>query len=230
MRKVGFVVGVLTVMMSVSSVHGAYRFESAQDKFRERVLGDMDVMPTTNPTGTAWLEQREALRQQKQALVNEQKASLSAQKQARTQAWCEQVESRINNRINMYEEKRDLYVSRHQGVVKRLTTLMERLTEKGCEVSNLEPAVEGYEILVDELAAAFRVFVASMQGTRVLACGESEGQFASKIRETNVDLQDVKVKAQALQDYFKSTLQPALTAEGRTCQAVSPVPTGMEAK
>ncbi len=217
---------------TVSALEGMAPTPNPAEKERYREMLRLTKAPLIE-------EYKATMRAEKSALVEQYRAELQTQKTERAQAWCESVQARITNRINMYEEKQNLYVSSHQGVVKRLSTLVGNLKAKGCETAALEQSLLTYEGMVDELAAAFRIFVTSMHGTRSLACGVSEGSFAAQVSEANTEMQAVKLKAQALQTYFRSTLQPELKQSGQACgvagslrptKSVTISPTAVEAE
>lgn len=143
--------------------------------------------------------------------------------QAREQAMekvCAQTEARIEARLTRYAQNRDQWMNRHQGIISRLTSLADKLEARGCDAAQLRAEIQTYQGLVENFAAAFRDFYTSLQGTRQYACGQSEGQFASQVRESQTKLQAVQAAGNTLQQHVKTTLQTRLQTANQACQEV----------
>jgi len=168
---------------------------------------------------------KQELRQQKQQLISEEREQARVEKQEmirqqtteKLEDRCEMISAKINNRINLYENSKDKYHSRFQGIAMRLNDLAENLENRGCDVSPLRSDLDEYNTLLSEFAAAFRDFHLSLIGSRQYVCGESEGQFSSQISQSKPKLQLAKQKARALQNFVLNTLQPQLRSTAQAC-------------
>lgn len=191
---------------------------AAQDSYNQARDQVRNQVRTNVPENIAErVENREQIRQE----VQTKKASVSA-------AICERTTTRIETRLQKYESNQEKWAARHNGVIKRLTNLADKLASRGCEVTQLRADIVSYQTLMDQFAASFRVFHESLQGTRQYACGESQGQFATQLSQARTQLTVVKTNALALQNFFKNTLRLHLRAVGEACgnpANLSPAPT-----
>jgi len=145
---------------------------------------------------------------------------------------CQAVTSRVDNRINQYENNQDKWSSRHQGVVKRLTDLADKLAVRGCDVSSIRADISTYQELLTKFQASFRLFIDTLKDSRTLTCGQGDGEFAGKISQARTQLLEVRQNALALTDFFKNSLRPHLSQTGQACKVkarispkVTPLPT-----
>jgi hypothetical protein len=186
------------LILSPASAQALSSTDSASPQtIRERVRQQIqtDVQPT-----------RQAVKEQVQERV-----------QARAEAVCENVTARIENRINQYEQNRDKWMTHHQGVVKRLNSLADKLESRSCDVTIIRNDIQKYQLLVSDFAAAFRLFHDSLNDSRQYACGESQGQFADKLKQARTEVQAVRTSGAALKDFFNATLKLHLRQVGQTC-------------
>lgn len=140
------------------------------------------------------------------------------------QKQCDLIESRVNFRINQYEQNRDKHYALFQGVRKRIAALITKFENRGCDVAALKTDLTKFDALIADFAAAFREFTTSMQATREYHCGESEGKFATAAQESRGKSLALREKSQAVHAYFKNTIQPELAQKAKVCQP-SPKPT-----
>ena len=137
-------------------------------------------------------------------------------------AVCARLENRIQQRLDQYASHKDKWSSRHQGIVKRLEDLADKMEARGCDVSTLRANLQTYQNLIEAFAAAFRDFHASLQGSQTYACGESEGQFVAQVQESQPKLALVKQRASELHTFVQTTLRTRLTEMNRLCPTVAP--------
>lgn len=140
------------------------------------------------------------------------------------QQQCDLIESRINFRINQYEQNRNRHYSIFQGVRNRIAALIAKFETRGCDVAGLKIDLTKFDTLIADFAAAFREFTTSMQATREYRCGESEGKFAAATQESRGKSLALRQASLAVHEYFKNTIQPELSQKAKVCQP-SPKPT-----
>lgn len=191
--------GVLAVVLLIpATVYALTSSDSANPQnLRDRVRHQIQTQ--AEPTG-------EAVREQTQTRVQEP-----------VDAACQNVSARMQNRINQYEQNRDKWMTRHQGVIKRLNSLADKLEAQGCNAATIKTDAEKYQVLVSNFAAAFRLFHETINGSRGYICGQSDGQFFGKLRQAKNELQTVRTSASALQDFFQNTLRLHLRQVSQTC-------------
>lgn len=175
---------------------------------------------------------KEATRQQKIEAIAPTKEAVLTQKAAKMDVICDKVTQKIDTRLQKYNVNQEKWSSRHNGVIKRLENLADKLESRGCDVSTLRTDLQTYQNLLTEFAASFRLFHDGLNDSRAYACGEGEGKFVSELGQARQELVTVKQNAQELQDFFNQTLKVHLRSVGQTCgnpANLSPIPTKAEA-
>ncbi len=130
------------------------------------------------------------------------------EKRAETdQARCERVTAKINNRLNQYQENKEKYHNRYQGYREQVAKKIATFKSRGCDVSQVETDLPLFDQNIDEFAAAFRIFINSLQGTRAYACGESQGKFATEVNQSRQEFQLMRQKALSLQQFVQNTFK-----------------------
>ena len=133
------------------------------------------------------------------------------------EAACDGVTSRIQNRINLYENNKEKYQSRHQGVSKRIAALADQLEAEGCDVTQIRTDLKTFDGMIHEFATIFTSFINALKGTQEYACGQSQGQFLNQLQTSRTQLYTVRTQAEGLKTYFQNTLKPHLQAFKTTC-------------
>lgn len=170
------------------------------------------------PIAVSRQDAMDAKRSDVQQNIVDRRADVQDKMEERQDQVCQNVQARIQNRLNRYEENKDKYMARHQGVISRLTDLGNKLEDQGCDPAQIRTDLDTYNGLIQEFATAFRNMVTTMQQTKNYACGESQGQFSGSVNQTRQQLQVVQQKALALKNFFNNTLRLHLRQTAAACQ------------
>jgi chromosome segregation ATPase len=158
---------------------------------------------------------------ERQEMLEQNRAEMEARRLEMAADRCEQMTARINNRVNQYEENKDKWHSRFRGIHTRLNDLADKLDEKDCDTQILRTNLSTYEDLLGEFAAAFRIFLVELQGTRAHVCGEDGTAVIAQVRRSNTGLQNWRSAALALKNHVDQTLKPNLRQIAQTCEALN---------
>ncbi len=189
--------------------------ETARESFRNRILGTSDEESTSpRPTKAALRLERE----DKKMLAREEKeASRAAAQDERQTDRCEQIEAKINNRINRYEENADKHTARLNAISEKLSSMIEVLQGKGCDVSQLSTLVGSLDTKIAELSSLYRTFISELQGTRSLVCGERNSEFVTMVKSSNTKLTEFRRLSHAVTEFVTDEVKPAFKAVAATC-------------
>lgn len=158
---------------------------------------------------------------QNAALIVTKKIDLNnTRDDVRNQA-CTRTIERINERLSQYEANKDKWSTRHQGVIKRLESLIVKLEARSCDTASLKTDIQTYQTLITHFAASFRAFQNTLQGSRAYVCGESRGQFKQQVDTSRQELQIVRQNAEEIQNFFKNTLKPHLSQAAKSCPQIT---------
>jgi chromosome segregation ATPase len=194
-------------LLAALSVPGVIRAQNSLDS----TAADTPGLSTIKP------ERQEKIAQ-KQAEIESRRQELQVSQQHRLDARCEQITARINNRISRYEANKDKWHSRFTGIRLRIQNLIGILEERGCDTTTLTADLNTLESLLEEFAAAFRLFHTSLQGTRAYVCSENDSDFATQVAQSRNELVQVKTAADNLKNFVDNSLKPHLKEVSTACQ------------
>ncbi len=138
---------------------------------------------------------------------------------------CDRVQTRIQERRDHYGQLKDRHVNIYRGVVHRLRNLVEKLTNRGCDASQVEADLAQFEALIDELSASFNLFLGQLHSVGIPVCQEEPGDWKEAMGEVRDQLQAAKTKHREIRNFYKNTLKPHVRAAGQACRVSnSPTP------
>jgi hypothetical protein len=120
---------------------------------------------------------------------------------------CDKAEDIINNRIKIYQKRREFFIDRYQILKERLTNLASRLDKEGYDVSQLTTDLDTADTKLTALTKKYTEFINSLTELQSLECGNSDGKFADKLKETKEMLVEIKTDVLALRKFFETTIK-----------------------
>lgn len=151
-------------------------------------------------------EKREELKEEFKAKFAQRKAEMEEKKEDR----CEELTENIEKKISNYDNNKKTHVENYQNLQERLEKLIAKLDEKDYDTTELKSALEGLKPLVSKFASDYSTFISALKETQQYTCGASEGEFKAKVEEAHKLLKVVKEDAQAIREYYKDNVKPAL--------------------
>jgi|SRR3989344_681446 len=134
---------------------------------------------------------------------------------------CQRVKDRIEERRERFQEHRDRRANIYRGVVQRLNNLVTKLEDRGCDASQVKTDISTFESLVDELMAAFNLFIDKLQAVGIPVCQEEPGDWKTAMVQVREQLQLVKAKHQEVRAFYKDTLKSDVKVAGQACRATN---------
>ena len=134
---------------------------------------------------------------------------------------CQRVKDRIEDRRERFQEHRDQRVNIYRGVIQRLNNLVTKLEDRGCDASQVKTDISTFESLVDELMAAFNLFIDKLQAVGIPVCQEEPGDWKTAMVQVREQLQLVKAKHQEVRAFYKDTLKSDVKVAGQACRATN---------
>jgi chromosome segregation ATPase len=165
------------------------------------------------------IESFQQLKVEKQQILDEHREEAKEEMQTHRVEVCEEVQARINNRLNQYEENKEQYHSRYSGISDKVTDLADKLEDKGCDVDQIRTDLDSFEDYIETFAAAFRVFVTDMQSARGYACDEIDSDFRAQVQESKNQVLAMRQAAKELHSFVLNTLKPHMRTAGEACKA-----------
>ena len=134
---------------------------------------------------------------------------------------CETVTAKVDERINKFDENRQDHGIRHQKIVNGVTNIVNRLKDRGFDVTKLEADLKDLNTKIVNAAKDYEAFVNILRDTKTVVCGQSQGQFASKMEAAKKQLTVVRADTKDIRDYYINTIK----ADIKEVRAQKPVKT-----
>ncbi|MFC1656524.1 hypothetical protein ACFL14_00965 [Patescibacteria group bacterium] len=120
---------------------------------------------------------------------------------------CETVESRIQNRITTMSRIRTRHINAYDGIIEKITSLIDEFKEEGKNTTNLQIHLDSFENKVAEFSEDYESFYSNMQQTENYACGSGENTFRNQLRETRSLMKNLSDSALAIQNLYRNTIR-----------------------
>lgn len=123
---------------------------------------------------------------------------------------CQNVTSRIDNRIERYNENKVRHIDNYNKIKDKLSETGNNLEDKGYDVTELRNDLQTLDSKIKEFAQSYTTFVNTLNDSKSFACGESEGAFKDKVEESRAQLKDSRDLAKEIRDYIQDVIRPDL--------------------
>lgn len=125
---------------------------------------------------------------------------------------CVQLQDRIQNRINAFNENKDGNVARYQEAKQRIADLISKLETQGVDVTTLKDHLDVFDGMITKYASVYVDFIESLKSTTQYICGESQGAFKDAMSIVRQKHQEVIAQRQDIHEYFIHTLKEDIKA------------------
>jgi len=125
---------------------------------------------------------------------------------------CKNVESRIEAKMNKYENGNISVENVHKKLKERIGNIVTRLKNNGVDASKLEGDLETLDQKIKQVASSYDTFIAALKETKTYACGESQGQFRTKLQEAKKLMVNVRTARQETRSFITGTIIPDIKA------------------
>jgi chromosome segregation ATPase len=167
-----------------------------------------NVQTSTNSTTNSSKEQRVELRQN----MMQNRQQIKTDKQQLNQDRCKNVETRISNRVNNFENNQAMFQTVFGNMKARLERLTARLDTAGADTSKLKTDIATINGKIDKLNTDYATFVDGLKQTQTLACGQSQGDFVTKLGDARKNLPLIQQDRSDIRNFFQATIKPDLLA------------------
>ena len=120
---------------------------------------------------------------------------------------CNHLEDKVDLKVARFEANKNIHVEKYQRLKNRLMGVLDKLEDKGLDISQLEEDLETLDELIKDYAKAYEDFVESLRFTKGYACGESDGDFKDALKEAKEKLAVVKRLRREIRDFYVNTIR-----------------------
>lgn len=128
---------------------------------------------------------------------------------------CELMQSNIEKRIEMYNRRKDVHKAAYERFLTKVEEIIERLEAKGKDTTQIVQEVEELKALIKEFSTSVETSVTMLEEANDYNCGQSEGEFKTRIQDTKVSFEATRESAKAVREQMKmvkETIREAVKA------------------
>lgn len=140
--------------------------------------------------------------EQRKLSVRERQEKVNALKELTVEQLCAQVSSNLDARIDYYEVNHLENVQLYESLAQNISDTLIKLTALGLDVKELQAKLQTVNQMVIDLDDLHQETQTKLQEAKQLACGESNGEFASKINESQDLLQQMRTQVKKIRTYL----------------------------
>lgn len=147
------------------------------------------------------------------ALTDDTKANISSIRAENQAQKCDKVTARINNQIEKFNANKDKHIQNYQNTKDKVTDMVTRVkNEKGADTTKLEADLKTLDSKIQTFASDYATFIKTLESTKTLACGNSDGEFKNALALSRTQLATSKQDAAAVRSFIKDTIRPDVQA------------------
>jgi len=146
------------------------------------------------------------------AAAKEERETAKEERQEAKEEKCKNVESRIEAKMNKYENGNVSVEDVYKRLKERIRNMVTRLENNGIDASKLEDDLAVLEQKINQVSSSYDTFIAGLEETKTYACGESEGQFRTKLQEAKKLMANVRTGRQETRSFVVNTIIPDIKA------------------
>ncbi len=125
-------------------------------------------------------------------------------------ARCAIVESKIQIKTTNFDNSKVKHLAVYNRVRSSVANITEKLAAKGVDVTSLKAALAIYDQKIKKFSDDYSIYIGKLKDDQAYACGKSEGQFRTKLKEAKTALVQVHKDAVDLRTYYAQTLKPEI--------------------
>lgn len=164
-----------------------------------------------------WRLETEAKRVVVQQQMEQNRAEIQEKVQQKAEARCSRFQERLSQQLGAYQERKELWSNRYNGVIEKNQRIIGKLEELGCDASGLKTQGETLASMIDDFAATYRLMGSETHTAAGVACKENLGEYVSSLAQARQRSQSLSSQAAALKDFVQEVLKPEAKALSEAC-------------
>lgn len=120
---------------------------------------------------------------------------------------CEMVENKVAEKINRFNSNKDGHIVRYNKMKDRISDVIGKLENRGYEVAKLKADLQTLDVKIKKFAEDYIAYINKLGETKNYACGNSEGNFKSKLEEARKLLSTLRDDEKDIRKFFQETVK-----------------------
>lgn len=134
--------------------------------------------------------------------IQENQAQRQEVRDERIETRCSIATTRIDTITEQYANGTLLYVNRYNNLTDRLNNVIARLNEEGVDTTELNGYVQEISTLTTQFNNEMNQTIVTLQQTKSLSCGESEGAYLDVLQQSRSELLQARSTAVQINNIF----------------------------
>lgn len=157
-------------------------------------------------------ETRVQIQEQRQENMEERQENREERQQERQENRCEVVGNIVDRRISNYTQNKDYRIERYNELLAKLSDVVDRLaaSDLDLDTSALEDSLATLDEMVQAYAASYEDFIAGLEDSKGLVCGESEGAYKDIVLASKDKLEDLRAQRKAITEFYRNEVRGAI--------------------
>lgn len=120
---------------------------------------------------------------------------------------CEQVEAKIQTRLQNYATVKEAHTEAYQNLFDRLDTFVTNIKAKGYDTTTLEADIAVLQQKIEDFNTLIGNSYGELQQTQTYTCGQAEGQFIKSLAKSRQQVRLSHQKAQEIRTFYRDVIR-----------------------
>ncbi len=142
--------------------------------------------------------------------IQESRSERQENAEKRSSTRCSIVTNKIDITTNRYEQNKIRYVKRYNKLISDLEKLVDILENSNVDTLNLPSQIDSLKNKVDIFNTQIENSINLLNESKNFACGESAGDYKSKVIEARNEMEKARLTAVSINNYISDTIKPEI--------------------
>lgn len=155
------------------------------------------------------IETRQARVEEREEKREEEAAERKEKREAKR---CEVVQELVSKRIEIFKKTKTNHQENYDKLVSRLNEVVLKLQAKGLDTTELSTDLATLETMIAEYKTKYESFVAQLDATGTVACGETSDVYKAKLEESKALVQELRQMRVKIRDFYLTEVREDIKA------------------
>jgi multidrug efflux pump subunit AcrB len=138
--------------------------------------------------------------------------ALQEKKEALKLKNCERVQSKLENKVKIYEQNKKKHIASFTKSYQRMVALAEKFEAEGYETTTLREHLATLDTMIKKFEADYALYIQTAQNSGEFSCASTESTFKVKLSQSREQLGSLKNQAVAIRTYWAQTVRADVQA------------------
>lgn len=125
---------------------------------------------------------------------------------------CTRLTQNIDRRINRFNGNKERHINQYNTAKQRLSQLVTKLQQKGYDVLQLQADSKIWDGKIQKFASDYVVVINTLNETKNVACGQSDGAFRSSLKQARQQIVVVHQDSIDARTYYQTVIKADIQA------------------